>query len=81
MPKVTICVETDDSANQVRVKSWLLKWRDELGGAPENSGCGCCIDMYDVDVPWNAVRDLPETCFAYSDWAEWPSLDLPETNT
>ena len=75
MPRVTICIETDDRARQAEVESWLLRWHEVLGNS-ENNGCGCCVDMYNLNAPWDAIHELPEEYFAYSDWAEWPSLDL-----
>jgi hypothetical protein len=77
VPRATICIDTDDPAKRLQVESWLLRWRDALGKDTENIGCGCCIDMYDVDAPWEAVRELPEEFFALSDWAERPSLNMP----
>lgn len=67
--RATIVVEMDD-VGQVAAEAWrgLPAGASGCGTAPENTGCGCCVDMWDVDAPDEAVAELPEALSAMSEW-------------
>jgi hypothetical protein len=51
------------------VAAWFDRWRDRLTFLSGNRGCGCCVDMWNVDGPLEAIVELPPTVRAASDWA------------
>lgn len=67
--KVTICVEVDSAEEVALVERWFSAWRDRLTYCSENHGCGCCVDIWDVDAPEEAVASLPPTVLASSEWS------------
>lgn len=68
--QVTICIEADAAGDQALVEAWFARWRDTLAFCSPNEGCGCCVDIWNVDAPVPALRELPEHVFAMSEWAE-----------
>lgn len=74
MRKATLCTSVDSGERQV-VEDWLSKWRQSLGFCSENEGCGCCVDIYNVEAPEEALAELPPSVFAASEWA---CIDKPK---
>jgi hypothetical protein len=56
---ITIIVETDAPDEVTAVEAWFTRWDGRLGSVSENKGCGCCVDIWDVDAPREAVDELP----------------------
>ena len=67
--RVTICVEVDDVHEREFAESWLEKHQSSLTSISENLGCGCCVDMWDIEGEEEVVSSLPKTLLAHSDWA------------
>lgn len=70
--KATICVDVECAEEVARVERWFAAWRERLAYCSENSGCGCCVNMWDVDAPEEAIAELPQTVLAGSDWTSSP---------
>jgi hypothetical protein len=68
--KVTICVEVDSAEEVALVERWFDQWRARLTHCSENSGCGCCVNIWDVDAPEEAVAALPPNVLASTAWSE-----------
>jgi len=37
---------------------WIEKWHEHFSYF-DNTGCGCCINMYEFDAPPEAVAEIP----------------------
>ncbi|WP_149193734.1 hypothetical protein [Luteimonas suaedae] len=61
MRRATLAAEPDD---QIILDAWLDRWETRLVHLSDNLGCGCCIDMFDVEAPDEALAELPERLFA-----------------
>jgi len=70
--RATICVDLSDEDEVAAVEVWFKRWRVELAFVSENQGCGCCVDMWDVEGPDDAVSEIPASVRAASDWAGIP---------
>jgi hypothetical protein len=68
VPRATICVDVG-TAEQAAVDAWLARWRTSMPFCSDNEGCGCCVDLYRVEAPQNALDELPQVVFAMSDWS------------
>ena len=68
--RATICVEADAAEEQALIEAWFTRWRSRLPYCSDNEGCGCCVDMWDVEGPIEAIGELPEQLLAMSAWAE-----------
>ena len=73
MPKATITVCIDSPEEVEAVQRWLEKWEPHLKDLSGNLGCGCCVDMFNVEGPQEALDELPEQVLANSKWTnlEW----------
>ena len=69
MMRATICVDVNRADDRAAVEAWFERWRSSLSVLSENEGCGCCVDIWNVDGPEEAIAAIPETLHAVSDWA------------
>jgi hypothetical protein len=67
MKRATLCACIDTGERQT-LEHWLSKWRASLTFCSENEGCGCRVDIYNVEAPEEALAELPPSVFAASDW-------------
>jgi hypothetical protein len=58
--KATVIVAVDYPNEARAVEEWFAKWRDPLTSVSDDYGCGCCVNIWDVEGPAEAIRDLPE---------------------
>lgn len=61
---ITITVETDQPEEVAAVDGWFERWDGRLSSVSENLGCGCCVDIWTVDAPEEALGELPKECWA-----------------
>ena len=67
--RATICVDVNHEDERASVEAWFARWRERLLFVSENEGCGCCVDMWSVDGPAEAMSELPSNVRASSQWA------------
>ncbi|MFO0756726.1 MAG: hypothetical protein U0359_09555 [Byssovorax sp.] len=83
--RATLCTDAGDLPGNETVKAWFSRWESALGGKPRNHGCGCCVNLWNVDVPARAIAELPIHLLAMSDWADrriWSDArDIPRSWT
>jgi len=70
MPRATIIVDVDHPDELRASEQWFAKWASMLTYRSENEGCGCCVNMWNVEGPHDAIADLPSGIKAQSAWAE-----------
>lgn len=66
--RATILVEADDAGRVAAAEAWFARWRPRLAYCSDNRGCGCCVDIWNVDALADAVAELPEELRATSEW-------------
>lgn len=67
--RATIIVSVDEPGDAEAAEAWFAKWRPHLTYCSENTGCGCCVDMWDVEGPYPAITEIPEGLKAMSEWS------------
>lgn len=70
MPRASICICVDLPEEVETARAWFEKWRSELTYSSENYGCGCCVDIFDVEAPRQAIDELPASLLCHGDWME-----------
>ena len=65
MAKAQIVVNVDRPDEVRTVAAWFERWRDRLVAVSGNTGCGCCVDIWDVEGPVDALVELPEAVVAH----------------
>lgn len=68
MPRATIVVAVDDPEEFASVEAWFTRWRPVLTHCSDNFGCGCCVDIWEVEATPEAIADLPPRAYAGDEW-------------
>lgn len=67
--RATIIVALDVGEEVQAAKRWFADWRSMLTHVSENEGCGCCVDIYNVEGPAAAIAAIPSGLRSDSDWS------------
>jgi hypothetical protein len=59
MAKASILVDVHEGLEVEAVEAWFARWRDQLTFESGNLGCGCCVDIWEVEGPEEAISDIP----------------------
>jgi hypothetical protein len=68
--RATICVEARRPEQEALVNGWFERWADQIASVSDNRGCGCCVDIWEVDAPAEAISELPGEMLAQSEWSD-----------
>ena len=69
MPRFTICVDVNEPDEAALADAWLNKWQDKVEYLSKNQGCGCCVNIYDVEGSEAAFSELSLVVLAESGWS------------
>ena len=58
MATATVIVTIDNEREVAAVSAWLRRWGPRIR-CSDNEGCGCCVDIWNVEAPAEALRELP----------------------
>ena len=58
MARATVSVSIDNEREVMAVNAWLNRWGTRLK-LSDQQGCGCCVDIWDVEAPRQALAELP----------------------
>ena len=67
--RATICIDVNSEDLSTQVKAWFAEWRDTLTHVSQDQGCGCCVRIWDVEGPGEAIEQIPDQASAGSKWA------------
>jgi hypothetical protein len=67
--RATICVDVTHDEERVAVEAWFERWEERLSFVSDNEGCGCCVNIWNVEGPDQAILGIPRNARAASDWA------------
>ncbi len=59
MAKAQIIVSVDQPDEVRAVADWFARWQERLVEISVNTGCGCCVNIWDVEGPMEALLELP----------------------
>jgi hypothetical protein len=63
--KAQIVVDVGQPNEVQAVDAWFDNWRSRLTFVSGNTGCGCCVNIWEVEGPIEALHELPEMVVAY----------------
>ncbi len=67
--RATICVSVDSDEETRSADAWFAEWRDKLNYVSDDRGCGCCVNIFDVEGPARAIDAIPSAVRSSSEWA------------
>ncbi len=70
MPRATLIIDEDKAEQLAAFDTWLERWESSLDRKSENYGCGCCVHIFDVEGPQDAIDAIPESIHAESEWVK-----------
>ena len=56
--RATVSVTIDNEREVMAMNAWFQRWGPRIQCA-DNQGCGCCVDIWDVHAPAQALAELP----------------------
>jgi hypothetical protein len=68
MVRATIILGADDPAEREAFESWRRDWREELSLLSDDEGCRCCVSIFRVEAPEEAIAAIPEPIRGGSEW-------------
>ncbi len=68
--RASIIVDVAQPDEVAAVEAWFKTWTRCLAHLSDNQGCGCCVEMWDVDGPVGAIEELPKSVRASSAWTD-----------
>ena len=66
MAHAQIIVAVDQPTEVTAFKTWLAANESRLTYISDKTGCGCCVDIYDVEGPEEVLRTIPPAILATS---------------
>ena len=70
MHRATVCLWSDSIEEKVEFTAWLTAWKKKMAFVSHDYGCGCCIHLFDLEGPREAIDALPKELLAVSQWTE-----------
>lgn len=65
---ITIYIDhVDDHTDYLFMGAWIKKWKKEIH--IENYSTGGAEHIWDIEAPYEAVKEIPENWLCASDWA------------
>ncbi|MCC8556242.1 hypothetical protein [Xanthomonas hortorum] len=61
--RVTVTALADQPGEQGLLFAWLDRWAPQIRTCSENTGCGCCLDSFDLEVEAQALIELPAAMY------------------
>ncbi len=68
MTRATLIVAVDRPEEVAAMEAWFARWQSKLAHCSDNLGCGCCVDIWQVDAPQEAIDQLPPAALAGNEW-------------
>jgi hypothetical protein len=68
--RASVCICTDAPEEDAAFDAWLEQWKEKMAFISDDYGCGCCVHLFDVEGPSEAIAALPKKIRATTDWSE-----------
>ena len=68
--RASISVASDAPEEQAAFDAWVARWKAEMAFISDDYGCGCCIDLYDVEGPKESIDAIPGQLRTTTAWSE-----------
>ncbi len=69
LKRATIIAAVGVEEEVAAAEAWFSRWGAQLTYCSEDYGCGCCVAMWDVEGPAEAIAELSSLISAASEWS------------
>ena len=56
--RVSVCIDAAEKQEE-QMDDWFSRWADVITYQSEDGGCGCCVHIWEVEAPNQALAELP----------------------
>ena len=70
MQRATVCLWADSIEEKLDFNTWQTAWQKKMAFVSRDYGCGCCIHLFDLEGPKEAIDALPRDLLTFSAWTE-----------
>jgi hypothetical protein len=70
MHRATVCLWSDSIEEKVEFTAWQTAWKRKMKYVSQDYGCGCCIHLFDLEGPKEAIAAIPQDLLTVSAWTE-----------
>jgi hypothetical protein len=75
--RATVCLWADSLEEKVDFTTWLNAWKKRMAFVSQDYGCGCCIHLFDLEGPREAIDAIPKELLTVSAWTEEGLKQVP----
>ena len=68
--RATVCLWSASLEEKVDFTLWLNVWKKKMTFVSADYGCGCCIHLFDLEGPKEAIDALPPQLLTVSAWTK-----------
>ena len=68
MPRATLIIDSNQPDELAAADAWFERWRTALTYVSDDDGCGCCVSIYHVEGPAQAIAATPTALRSQSEW-------------
>lgn len=70
MQRASLSISEDSESEKSDFEAWSTRWKDKMTIFSDDYGCGCCVHLYDVEGPEEAIEAIPQALRTTSEWTE-----------
>lgn len=68
MARANIIVVVDDRDEVAAVDAWFARWRPALSHVSDDYGWSCCVHIWQLEGPAEALAELPPSVVTGGEW-------------
>jgi hypothetical protein len=68
MTRATIIIYAEGREEWEAFEAWRGRWQKDLSLLSDDEGCGCCVNIFRVEGPEEAIEAIPEPIRGGSEW-------------
>jgi len=67
--RATLVATADEPESRIAAFQWITEHRNSLQFVSENLGCGCCVDIWNIEGNSELLAQVPAKLLGSSAWA------------
>ena len=67
--RATLIATADEPENRLAAFQWINRHKEALSFVSENLGCGCCVDIWNIEGDSQVIGQVPQNLLGSSAWA------------
>jgi hypothetical protein len=66
--RATLVAIADNPSSRIAAEAWLQENQHLLSFVSENLGCGCCVDIWNIEGDSDIISSIPSELLSSSEW-------------